>query len=316
MKHQQKLNIVNAAKQYIATTGISQTDLSAKAGIRSEYMSHILNQKFSIPAGNGKTVNIADKYFTRLAQFIGYNSTPTYWEVKPTPQLTAMLAIMQEAREFGYTRIIIGETGSGKTFATNLFLRKYPSDTFVITVGSTDNLSDLIDKIIDALKITSGKSKSKKLRDIANKLRQMKEDGYNPTIVFDESEYMKQPALASMKFLFDAINGYAALVLVGTHQLIENINRLRRKNKPGIPQFYRRIKFGIRRLPNLDRTFKLFLDEIQDKEVKKYIRQIADNYGELHDVLVPVRREAERLQEPISIELINKVLNLQTYATI
>jgi len=311
MDQSTKINITKAVKQYIADTGISQTELANKAGIRVEYMSHILNQKFNIPTGNGKTVTIADKYFNRLKNFIGYNQQP-YWEPKPTPQLTAMLAIMNEAREYGYTRIITGETGAGKTYTAQLFLRKYPADTFVITVGSTDNLNDLIDKIIEKLNITSGKTKSKKLRDIARKLRQLKEDGYHPTIIFDEAEYMKQPALASMKYLFDAINGYAALLLIGTGQLLDNINRLRRKDKPGIPQLYRRIKFGIRRLNNIDRSFKLFLNEIEDPQVRKYIRQIADNYGELHDILVPVRREADRLQEPISVSLIQKVLNLST----
>jgi len=138
----------------------------------------------------------------------------------------------------------------------------------------------------------------------------MSDDGHNPVIIFDESEYMKQPALASMKELYDYLFEYASIVLVGTEQLIENIDRLRKKNKPGIPQFYRRIKFGIRYLPNIDKSYKEFDLEL-DKEVMAYVRTLADNYGELHDVMVPTRRESERTGEPVTINFINKVLNLR-----
>ena len=312
MDLQTKLNIADATRRFIDKTDITQDDLARQAGISSEYLSHIVNDKFSVKAGKGKSVDIAPKYFNRLAGFIGYNTQKSYWQHKPTPQLTAILAYLEDARNFGTTNVIIGETGSGKTLACELFLRTYPADTFKITVGSSDNLGDLIDKILDALKLTAGKTKSKKLRDIARKLKSMRENGQKPTLILDEAEYMKQPALASIKELHDYLYQYAAIVLIGTDQLTSNIDRLRRRNRPGIPQFYRRIKFGIRRLSPVDRTYKLFLDEMNiDNATKRFIRSIADNYGELHDVLVPVRREADRTGDTINERFIRKVLNLQ-----
>lgn len=306
--------IAKKCKEYIAESGITQTDFANKTGVSKSVITHILkeNGTFTIPAGNNKVVTIADKYFNRLAEFIGYNTVKQYWKNQPTPQFTSIIANLQDAKMFGTTKIIIGETGSGKTHTINLFLRKNPSDTFLVTVGSTDNLSDLIDKTIDKLKITSGKTKSKKLRDIAKKLRSLKEDGFNPQLIYDEAEYMKQPALASMKELYDHLNKYCSIILIGTEQLIDNLNLLRRKNKPGIPQFYRRIKFGIRQLPAVDRSFKLFLNDVENNEVKKFLRRICDNYGELYDVLVPVMREADRTGEEITEQFIRKVLNLPT----
>jgi len=309
MNHQTKQNIAQKTRLFIKKTNITQDDLSRQTNVSSEYLSHIINNKFQVKAGKGKVVEIADKYFKRLADFIGLNKET--WETKPTKQITAILAYLEDARQFGTTNIIVGETGSGKTLACNLFLRKYPADTFKITVGSTDNLGDLIDKTIEALKITTGKTKSKKLRDISRKLLSMRENGHAPTIIFDESEYMKQPTLASQKELHDAVTGSAAIILIGTNQLISNIDRLRRKNKPGIPQFYRRIKFGIRRLAPIDHSYQLFLKDFDiDTKTKAFIRSIADNYGELHDVLVPVQRESKRTGEPINEAFIRKVLNL------
>jgi len=63
-------------------------------------------------------------------------------------------------------------------------------------------------------------------------------------------------------------------------------------------------------LPTIDRKFKLFLNEIEDKLLVKFLSEICDNYGELHDVLVPCLREAERLQTEISLELVQQVLNI------
>ena len=312
MEHKLKKIIAQKSIEFINNNHLSQTEFANKTGVSKSVITHILkeNSTFTIPAGNNKVVIIADKYFNRLAKFIGFEINPTFWENKATPQLTSIIANLSDSKEHGTTKIIIGETGSGKTHTISLYLRKNPADTFIITVGSTDNLSDLIDKIIDQLKITTGKTKSKKLRDIALRLRSLKEDGQKPQLIFDEGEYMKQPALASMKELYDHLNKYCSIILIGTEQLIDNINILRKKNKPGIPQFYRRIKFGIRYLPSVDKTFKLFLNDIESNEVKKFLRRICDNYGELHDVLVPVKRESERTGEPITIEFIRKVLNL------
>ena len=315
MKKITKQTITEKAKAFISQHQMSNASFAKKAGIRGEYLTHIFreNSDFTVPTGSEKNTVIADKYFQKIADFIGLSLQKTYWEIKPTQQLTAALATLSDAKDFGTTNIIIGETGCGKTHSLDLFLRKNPTDTFIITVGSTDNLADLIDKVIDQLKITTGKTKSKKLRDIARKLSSLKEDGHSPQLIFDEAEYMKQPALCSIKELYDALNKHCGIVLVGTDQLLNNIDSLRKKNKPGIPQFYRRIKFGIRRLPSVDRTYKLFLDGLSP-DVVKFLRQICDNYGELHDVLVPVRREAERTDNAITVEFIKKVLNLSDIA--
>lgn len=315
MKTQLKQTIADNCKAYIALHNVSQSKFANTYSIPKEYLSAILkeNSDFTFPSSNGKTVVIADKYFNRMADALGVEIAKSFWTNQPTSQLTTIVASLSDAKEFGTTNLIIGETGSGKSHSIDLIQRKYPADTYIVKVGSTDNLSDLIDKIIDVLKITTAKTKSKKLRDVAQKLRSLKEDGLKPQLIFDEAEYMKQPALCSMKELHDYLVQYCSIVLVGTDQLLNNLNSLRKKNKPGIPQFYRRIKFGIRQLPTIDRSFKLFLND-ESTEVKKFLRSICDNYGELHDVLVPVRREAERTGAAINEQFIRTVLNLPKHA--
>lgn len=315
MTTKQKQDISRHAQEFITSHGMTNAQLAHRADVRPEYLTHIFRKDadFSIPTGAGKSTPIAPKYFDRIAAFIGLELKESYWEDKPTAQLVAMLSVLSDAKEYGETRIITGETGSGKSHTLDIYLRKHPADTFIITVGSSDNLGDLIDKICDELKITTGKTRSKKLGDIIRKMRQLREDGYSPQLIFDEAEFMKITALCAIKQLYDLLLKYASLILVGTAQLRENIETLKKRNKPGMPQFYRRVKFGMRALPAVDRSFSLFVEGL-DRDVVKHLRTLCDNYGELHDVLVPVRRENARTGDPITKGMINRVLNISQYA--
>ena len=311
MENTTKQTIAVELKKYMDLHQLSQAAVSKKTGVRKEYINIILKEdsNFMYDAGNKQGL-IPAGHFYALAELCGYSIQKVYWETQATPQTIAILANLKEAKEHGVTNVFIGETGCGKTHTVTLYASKNPNDTFIITAGSSDNLGDLIEKIVDQLKITTGKTKSVKIRDISKKMRELKSQGYTPQIIIDEAEYLKQPALCAIKELYDNFNNYCSIVLVGTDQLKDNLDKLRKRNKPGIPQFYRRIKFGIRILPNIDRSFSMFIQDVQDKNLQKFLRKHCDNYGELHDCLVPAMREADKSQQPLTEQLVRKVLNL------
>ena len=134
--------------------------------------------------------------------------------------------------------------------------------------------------------------------------------GEKPILIFDEAEYMKQATLCNIKELHDHLNKYVSLILVGTDQLLDKLDILKKKNKAGMPQFYRRIKFGIRILSPIDTSFKGFLNDIEDKELIKFLQQNCDNYGELHDAMLPIIRESHRTGELMTEKFARKVLQL------
>ncbi|MBI9055483.1 MAG: AAA family ATPase [Bacteroidales bacterium] len=309
MKTEIKNKIVKEFESYLDQHKMSQNSFAKKSGINVSYLSAMRSGEYVINAGGGKKVPISDKYFETLADFLGMKTEKVYWQTVPTMQMQRILATLQDAREFGYTNVIIGETGCGKTYVSNIFAKANPIDVVLVTVSQSDNIGDLLDKILDKLKIGSGKTKSKKLRDIVSALRARKFDGGKPMIIFDEAEYMKQPALCAMKEFYDNLIGICSIVMAGTDQLTRNLERLRRRNKDGIPQLYRRIKFGIRVLPSIDRTFKQFLNDVEDKDLIRFIRTNCDNYGELHDVLVPAMREADRTGTPLTEKFVRTILN-------
>lgn len=71
------------------------------------------------------------------------------------------------------------------------------------------------------------------------------------------------------------------------------------------------MKFGIRRLDPIDHRFPGFLDDIEDRELKRFLMDNCDNYGELHDVLVPAMREADITGESLTVDFIKMVLDIR-----
>jgi len=94
--------------------------------------------------------------------------------------------------------------------------------------------------------------------------------------------------------------------------LTDHIEKLRKRNRDGIPQLYRRIKFGINTLPRIDRSYKMFLDGI-NADLRRFLISNCDNYGELHDVLVRAQREAERTGQPLTENFVRTILNMPKY---
>jgi type II secretory pathway predicted ATPase ExeA len=309
MKTEQKASIITALEAYIKEHGSTQDSISKNAGVNASYLINMRKGDFTIKSGD-KVVQIADKYFKRIATLIGFETEKQYWPTRHTLQLKEIISLLNDAKTNAEIAVITGETGCGKSYSAEIFRSKFPGDVFIVKVGSSDNLGDLLDKIIDAFGLEIYKrSKSAKLRQIAAYMKQLSEKGNEPTLMLDESEYMKQPALCALKELYDVLNNWCALVLIGTRQLTDNIEKLKKRNKPGIPQLYRRIKFRIRELPAIDRSFHDFLDGLQP-DLKRWLQRNCDNYGELHDVLVPAMREAERTNQELSEDFVKLVLGV------
>lgn len=308
----QKEQLRIALEEYIAKHNLSQNDFVKQSGINVAYISAIMQ-------GSDKVGNsiIKDKWYNMIAEAIDFKLKKDYWKPRETDQLLRILATLEDARKHGSTNVIIGETGSGKSYACELFQKRYRSDVFIIKLGASDKIGDVLDKTIRALKMPvrsnmkltgsyQTSSKSSKIRRIIEFLHKMKMEGFYPTVIWDESEYMNLATLCAIKEFYDELRRVAALILIGTDQLTEKLEKLKTKNKPGMPQFYSRIKFGIRELNPIDRKFTLFLDEIKDREVKDLVKKNCENYREVHDLLVPALREADRLNIPLSAELIRK----------
>lgn len=287
MNNALKAQIAESAKAYLNDKSLSLNELARRADINQAYVSQILNQKTEN--------NIADKWYYTLAKAIGYPIDVIYWDHVTTPQYLAIIAYLEEARETARNRILIGDTGCGKTYAISRYVTTKPLGTFRVTVSSLHSIHILIDDIMNAIGLEPCGTPVTRLRNVAHKLSIFQMEGMKPLLIIDECENMKASAFGLVKSLYDHLEGVCPVVLIGTTQIKSKITNMLKLNKVGIPQFQRRFIAGERYLPAIDKTFNLFLNEkVEDKRLVNYLRRICNNYGELHDYLELAMKEADK----------------------
>jgi DNA transposition AAA+ family ATPase len=216
-----------------------------------------------------------------------------------------MVATLETARLRHTARTIIGEPGSGKTMAISMYKEKNPLHTFVITINSLVTVADIIIELLGLLGLPVIGSRAARVVRIIARMREIKQSGGNPLIIFDEAENIESKTMKLLKGLFDGLNRFAAIVLVGTSQLVRKMQGNKRRDKDAAPQFYRRYYPGMVYLADMDRKFKQFFEglKITDMGLRKLLCRLCENYGELNAYLEPVMREAAEKGVEVSEEL-------------
>lgn len=311
MTQHEKLAIVEAAKAYIRDKGVSQNELGERAGVNSSYMSSIMNGVFTFADKRaGKNSDIKEIYFVKLAKAIDCKLKKEYWPMVETPQLIDVLKALTEAKE-GKTRMIIGETGCGKTYSLNKFSAAYPKGTYIVTVSDSDHQNDLIRKIQRAIGTEFVGSISDRLDKISIELSRRYDSGSNPVLIFDESEYLKIPALLNVKTIYDYLKDTCGIVLIGTDDLLKKLEYV--QSKPGMKQFYSRFKAGERIVRSIDKKYSLFLSgKGYSDDLIECIQKNALDYRGVSDYLVPALKEADRMGVELTAELFKTINYLQS----
>jgi len=218
----------------------------------------------------------------------------TGWQNIRTIQSTEILTELLEAKNEYRVLTIICDTGLGKTYNVDLFAERNKKQVYKVTVGDTHNLMYVLQELMEQLGMRAWQGKNSRyrcLRDITTKLIELNEMGVHPVVILDEMENAKNPLLKALKQLYDAVVNKCSLVLIGTHQLIDILEKKSRWQS--IPQLKRRLKAGTRYITPLNKAkhFKPFFDAHSvPGDVQDMLFDIADNYGELHDYLEPVLR--------------------------
>lgn len=302
MTPETKQEISQAVKIFAESKKISLNEIARRSGVNSATVSQIANGK----------LEIKDHWFTLVAEFIGYhNGNSLEWPHVNTPQFKSIVTHLDDARRTGQNRTIIGETGCGKTYAINKYVRANPSNTFRITVSALHNLMAIINDIIDQVGLDNIGLRPTKVRNVARRFKYYRNEGMQPLLIIDEAENLNTVAFGMLKSLYDQMEGVCPIVLVGTGQLTRRIERMVTLNKVGMPQFQRRFKAGTRKLPVVDKNFREFLDGVEDARLVKALRRVCRNYGELHDYMTMARQEATRMRKPLTLEIFEDATTLK-----
>lgn len=311
MTQEEKQAIVKAALAYMDDKGISQNELARLTGVNASYLSGMLKGVFTFVNSRTKEESpIADKWFQAIADRIGHKVKKEYWPLVKTEQFIDIVKELTEAKESPTTRIIVGETGCGKTYTINRFQQAYPMGTYIVTCNISDKLSDLIRKIQRVMNVSFDGTISHKIDRISIELSRLSDNGQQPVLIFDEAEFLSVPGLLNIKTIYDELKNDVSIVLIGTEDILNKLERL--KNKAGMPQFIRRFKAGIRHVRPIDRTFsKFFEGKGLPNDLIRLIRMNADEYGTLADFMEPAIREADRRGEALTKEFFESMFYLQ-----
>ncbi|MEQ1677885.1 MAG: ATP-binding protein [Chitinophagaceae bacterium] len=216
------------------------------------------------------------------------------WQNFPTIQFKEIISELADAKEEPKALMLIADTGLGKSNAIKAFTTKKPVNVFVFTLGDSYNLIMLLNEICTALgippySIGTKNFKCLALRRISDKLNELGSEGRSPVIILDESENARIPVLKFSKELYDAVIENCSIVLIGTIQLIGQLNK--KSQSQSIPQLRRRFKAGTRfitpfnKVKDMKPFFEAYIPDQPD--VQDLLIQLCDNYGELHDYLHP-----------------------------
>jgi len=299
-----KTLISDAIRTYSEAKGVSLNEIARRSGINQANISMIVNRKG----------DVKDHWYYIIAEFIGYAIKKSYWQTVETAQFKSIIAHCDDARRDGKNRILVGETGSGKTYTVDRYIQANPGNTFKIRVSAAHQLKDIIHELMTGMGLDAVGRRVTKINNIARRFQYYQLQNLEPLLIVDEAENLRLNMYSMIKAIYDQLNGICPVVLLGTQQIITQIDRLRNNNKIGMPQFYRRFKAGIRELPVIDRTYKQFLDGIIDNELKKYLRMLCDNYGELNDYLEFALMEADRQGQDLTMGLFREIYNINKVA--
>lgn len=309
MKLEQKNSIVSHAIAWMNDKGITQSDFAKHAKINPAYLSNILRNVYSI-----EDTPISDKWFMQIAKTIGFSVAKQYWGLVKTKEFEKIIYELLVAKKSTGVAAIVAETGFGKTYAVERFCQVHPLHTYRVVVNNLYKVRDILNDIAEKMGTPQRYYPIDTLGGIGRKLRDLKMQGHSPIIIIDEAENLKVPQLQTLKGLIDIVTGYASIVLIGTGQLLASLNRLKRKNEQGIPQFMRRIKAGVRIIETTNDFTQFFHHfEIKDKGLQRLLKEMCENYGELHDYLEPALREAGEREQELTEDFFRIMYNLPKF---
>ncbi len=305
MQFAQKQSIMQAAEAYREEKGLDQKAFAKLAGVNYSYYNVARGGSFSF----GKTV-LGDAFFRKIARAIGYQLETVYWPHRDTAQFVDITTALYEAREAVEARMILGETGCGKTYAIDRFCEQNPVGVYRVTVNDYDTIHDILREIAKSLEIKTSARRGALLREVCGVMREQAARGQKVMLIIDEAENTKIPGIKAYKALYDLLRDFASLVLVGTPELAKRLDMLRRKEVLGMPQFIRRFKAKTTRLEAVNTAFKDFRDAVADSGVWRLVSRLCENYGELHDYLEPALREAQENGEELTEATFREMYNL------
>lgn len=191
---------------------LKNNELAAIISVSEGTMSDILSSK--------KT--FSDKLIQQcLARISDYNID---FDVVPVRQFNQITSILTTCKTKSDMRLIIGNTGIGKSLVTRKFA-KDNADVYYFKVDRSYTWKDLLAEICKIMGIEPKLRGAKHLlNNIIQKIEQT--SGNNPLLIIDESEVLTNPIYKHIKNLYTATEGLLGIAIVGITEIQARIAKI------------------------------------------------------------------------------------------
>lgn len=222
----------------------SKADLAKRSGVGAPFVTHVM-------AGPDRWDNysngtpIPDYVFTKLAEVLGLSN-----DVFETQNYQAVYNALADAKLEHEYRIIDGGPGAGKTFACKDFVRKNPSQTYMLTCSDDLSAKEMIQELARIVGSNAEGTKYQIRKGIQEKLGR---EEY-PLLILDEAENLRDAVFGEIKAIHDALEYRCGIVLVGANEFFKGISKKAMKGKGCFPQIYSRFKTNVVMLGSLTIT--------------------------------------------------------------
>ena len=242
-----------------------------------------------------------------------------HWKHVQTIQWQQGIAHLERLWKQGKSGMLISNTGTGKTEIVKTFRSNKSVSAFVVTASKSHKLQHILNELL--LQMDGNEYEVKKMTEkekVDGIISYVRSLGKQSIIIIDEAENLDIAVLKTIKTFYDALVNVCAIALIGTPELLEKMLNKMSRHRGGIPQLYRRLKVGTKILTGLNKEhqFPQFFEKmgVSDVSLQKLLLKIADNYGELHDYLQPVIRQADETKQPLTEKLFRLYHDLPRHA--
>jgi AAA domain len=298
-----KQNIATAMLAFIADQGLTENNFAEKSGINKSYINSIKHAKWDSFDAGGKQVSIADKWFEKLAIFIGYEIETNYWYHFESDNYLQGLKACNKARRSKERAGIDGYSGSGKSYTVEACTKANLTNTYLVKCSGDMNAKDFMIALAKAVGADAQGSKFIIRKAVVAKLQ----DASKGLLIIDEAENIKKEAvLDAVKGICDDLEGKCGVVLAGM-----NIKAIFAKNaerqKFCYPQLNRRFKgnwYTMFALGDADINQVCGTLKIDSSGAKQWLLRNVNDWGHLASVVARACEKRASTGNAITAEML------------
>lgn len=289
MNQARKKELAKKANEWVwGESGRTKSELARKTGVSVPYMTNICNGKWDDKHPSAAQWQKLEVFFREPDHIDSVNYMSITGACNKAHALKSRIAID-------------GYTGAGKTYSLTRYVRKYSGAYLIICRSSMTNRS-FLEELSRCLGISKTSSRIYQIeRAIIEKVMGSQED---IVLIFDEVEYLKPGSLNSLKTIMQELKGHCGFVVSGI--IKEWLTKMAFREKPGMPQFLRRIGHSWVSMEAVSKEDVVSIcqqKEIKDKNVVRWLYHNCKEYDALLTYVQELHTVAIQDHVKIDVEL-------------